>query len=83
MNAHTAENDAATEYRVMWWSEEFERWFPHTTINTDRAQIAEAWLGQAVHRGPGGERTEAFIEERSVSPWCRVTPPVSTDGGDQ
>ena len=70
----TAENDAATEYRVMWWSAKREQWFPHAG-HTVNPKIAEAWLQQArYHEWPTG--TEAVMEARQVGPWTRVTPPA-------
>lgn len=75
----SGESDATTEYRVMWWSEDHERWFPHTITPTESPRVAAAWLEQAIYRGPGGDRTEAFIEARPVTPWIRVISPVKSD----
>lgn len=54
------------EYRVVWWSEQFGRWFPHAQP-TENPEIAEAWLNQARHRGAG--RTPATIQTRTVTAW--------------
>jgi hypothetical protein len=79
----TAEKDAAdfTEYRVLWWSDEHQRWFSHTgALATNDPKIAAAWEGQARTRGGRRGPVKTAVESRKGIAWTRVFPPASTEG---
>ena len=57
-----------SEYRVMYYSAEFGKWYPHAQP-TPRLPTAEAWAEQAQYRGGRGGKVPVRIEVRQVSEW--------------
>ena len=62
--------DDHTEYRVMWFSAAYGKWFAHTPQPTADPSIADAWAEQAQWRGGRSGRVPVRIEQRSVTPWA-------------